>query len=93
MVQKKEDFQKKWAKVVAKAWSDPAFKKRLLENPKEILESNGLEIPEGTRLVINENTKTNFYLTLPEKPKGELSEEKLQEIAAGHPGPSSFGGG
>ncbi len=83
MVQKNEDFQKKWAKVVAKAWSDPAFKKRLLENPKETLESNGLKLSPGTKLVVNENTKNTLYLTLPEKPQGELLEENLLDIAAG----------
>jgi hypothetical protein len=83
MAQKKEDFSKKWAKIVAKAWSDPTFKKRLKENPKEILESNGITIPAGTRVVISENTKETFYLTVPEKPAAELSEEKLKLIAAG----------
>jgi hypothetical protein len=83
MVQK-EDFSKKWAKIVARAWNDPAFKKRLKEKPKEVLESNGITIHAGTRVIVNENTKDAWHLTLPEKPLEELSEEKLREIAAGH---------
>jgi len=83
MPQKREEFQKAWAKIVAKAWSDPEFKERLLEDPNGVLESHGIEIPAGTHLEISENTSDTFHLTLPEKPSGELSEENLQKVAAG----------
>ena len=83
MPQEREEFQKAWGKIIAKAWSDPAFKKRFLENPNEVLKSNGIEIPPGMRMVVKENGKETLYLTLPQKPVGELSEEKLREVAAG----------
>jgi nitrile hydratase subunit alpha len=43
------------AKVVAKAWLDPEYKKRLLANGTAACEELGLEIP-GLRLVVVENT-------------------------------------
>ncbi|HEX2648795.1 MAG TPA: nitrile hydratase subunit alpha [Burkholderiales bacterium] len=43
------------AKVVARAWVDPAFKKSLLENGTKAVEDFGLEIP-GLKLVVVENT-------------------------------------
>jgi nitrile hydratase subunit alpha len=43
------------AKVVAKAWVDPEYKKRLLANATAACEELGLEIP-GLRLVAVENT-------------------------------------
>jgi nitrile hydratase len=43
------------AKVVARAWMDAAFKKRLLANGTAACEELGLEIP-GLRLVVVENT-------------------------------------
>jgi nitrile hydratase subunit alpha len=43
------------ARVVAKAWADPAYKKRLLANGTAACEELGLEIP-GLRLVVVENT-------------------------------------
>jgi len=43
------------AKVVAKAWVDPEYKKRLLANGTAACEELGLEIP-GLRLVAVENT-------------------------------------
>jgi len=43
------------ARVVAKAWSDASFKKRLLENGTKACEELGLEIP-ALKLVVVENT-------------------------------------
>jgi nitrile hydratase len=43
------------AKVIAKAWVDPGYKKRLLANGTAACEELGLEIP-GLRLVAVENT-------------------------------------
>ena len=43
------------ARVVAKAWTDPAYKKRLLENATKACEELGLEIPQ-LKLVAVENT-------------------------------------
>ena len=43
------------ARVVARAWTDPAFKKRLLANGTAACEELGLEIP-ALKLVVVENT-------------------------------------
>jgi nitrile hydratase len=43
------------AKVVARAWGDPEYRKRLLANGTAACEELGLEIP-GLRLVVVENT-------------------------------------
>ena len=43
------------AKVVARAWVDPGFKKRLLENGTKACEELGLDIP-ALKLVVVENT-------------------------------------
>ena len=45
------------ARVVAKAWSDPAFRKRLLANGREAVAELGLAMPKHHRhLVVLENT-------------------------------------
>jgi len=44
------------ARVVAKAWTDPAFKKRLLENATKAVAELGYGGPEGGHLVAIENT-------------------------------------
>ena len=44
------------ARVVAKAWTDPAFRKRLLENATTAVAELGYGGPEGGHLVAVENT-------------------------------------
>lgn len=83
MAMKQEDFQKKWAKVISKAWIDPAFKKKLLENPESTLATEGISISQDYHVEIHREEEKIIHLTLPEKPKGELSEEKLLKVAAG----------
>ena len=47
------------ARVVAKAWTDPAFKQRLLANGRAAVAELGLEMPRHHRhLVVLENTPT-----------------------------------
>ena len=42
-----EENKKLWAKIVAKAWCDEAFKAELLNNPEQVLKAEGAEIPDG----------------------------------------------
>ena len=45
------------AKVVAKAWTDPDYKSRLLENGTAAVDELGIDMP-ATHLVVVENTET-----------------------------------
>jgi hypothetical protein len=83
MQQKQPNFKEEWPKIIAKAWSDPNFKKKLLTNPQEVLKSYGYDIPSDKRIVVYECTENTLYLTLPEQTSGELTEDKLQKVAAG----------
>jgi len=77
--------QKKWAKVIAKAWSDPAFKAKLLKNPAAVLAEHGVnfpQLPKGARMEMHENTSTTLHMVLPSRPSGAVSEEELVKIAA-----------
>ena len=64
-----EENKKLWAKVVAKAWCDEAFKAELLNNPEQVLKAEGAEIPEGVRVHVVEeqkpSTAEDIYLYLP----------------------------
>jgi nitrile hydratase subunit alpha len=50
------------AKVVAKAWADPDYKKRLLENGTEAIAELGYKGPQGEHIVVVENTPTVHHL-------------------------------
>jgi len=77
-----EQSQKAWGKVVARAWSDELFKKRLLANPVAVLKENGIEVPGKAAIKIVEDSAKTIHLILPERP-AELSEAELEQVAGG----------
>ena len=64
-----EANKKLWAKIVAKAWCDEAYKAELLSNPEQVLKAEGAEIPEGMHVHVVEeqkpSTAEDIYLYLP----------------------------
>jgi len=46
------------SRVVARAWTDPDFKRRLLENGSAACEELGITMYDDTRLIVHENTET-----------------------------------
>ena len=55
MEQFEEDFPYRGSRVVARAWVDPAFRKRLLEDGKAACAEMGIDL-EADRLIAVENT-------------------------------------
>ena len=78
-----EDTEKQRGEIIARAWEDPEYKKRLLSNPKEALKEMGVEVPEGVNLTVLESSMKQSYLVLPPEPTEELSEEELEMVAGG----------
>ena len=60
--------QKEWAKVVAQAWVDEEFKKRLLADPSAVLKSFGIECPAGVKVNIIETKEDEITIPLPAMP-------------------------
>jgi hypothetical protein len=79
---KMEQFRNAWGKVVAKAWSDEAFKKRLLADPAAVLKENGVEVSGEVAVKVIEDSAKVVHLILPERPS-ELSDEALDQVAGG----------
>src|SRR4051812_42394277 len=48
------EFQREWAKIVAKAWADPDFRKRVEENPKAVLRERNIELPDELHLDVGD---------------------------------------
>ncbi len=73
------------AQVIARAWSDPDFKARLLNDPRAALVGYGVDLPAGLNLKIVENTTDTIHIVLPATPSqaGDLSDEDLQNLAGG----------
>jgi len=77
-------YQKEFSQMIAKAWTDPAFKKKLMSHPKEALLEFGIPAPEGAKVHIVENTDKDWTFVLPAKPEGSLSETELRDVAGGY---------
>lgn len=76
--------QRNHAKLLAKAWTDPDFRKRLLADPNGVVGQMGLKVPAGKKLHIIENTDTDVYMVIPKAPAGiELSDEALDQAVGG----------
>ena len=78
-----EQRRANYAKIVARSWSDAAFKAKLLSDPHNGLAEYGIAVPAGTTVTVVEDTQDIRHLVLPPPPEGELSEEDLNEIAGG----------
>jgi Nitrile hydratase, alpha chain len=69
-------------RIVAKAWTDEAYKQRLLNEPALLLREEGLVVVDGVEVRAVENTEKVRYVVLPAKP-AELTEARLEAIAGG----------
>jgi hypothetical protein len=73
----REETQKNYGKIVAKAWQDAEFKAKLMADPKSVLKENGVEVPERSEVKIVENTDKLVHFTLPPKPnEGNIGDEE-----------------
>ncbi len=74
-----------WSQIVALAWRDDAFKRRLLSDPAAVLKEYGLVVPPYVEVKVLEDTSLVYHLTLPCKPdaQSDISEEDLASIAGG----------
>ena len=64
----REEFQKAYAKLVARTWSDAGFKQELIADPTAVFEKNGIEVPEGVNIRVVENSEKLTHFILPAKP-------------------------
>ena len=73
-----------YGKVIARAWSDDAYKGRLLDDPRTTLSEAGIQVPEDVEVSVTEQKAGELNLVLPPKPaEGEVSDEMLQSVAGG----------
>jgi hypothetical protein len=75
-----------WSQIVAQAWCDERFMKRLLSDPWAVLDEHGLEMPPGKEVDVVLGTEVRIDDTdlvrrfiLPASPPHELVDEDLGE--------------
>ncbi|MEI7606521.1 MAG: NHLP leader peptide family RiPP precursor [Rhodospirillaceae bacterium] len=68
------------ARIIAKAWRDPAYKARLLSDPKSVLQEElkaidpSIELPNSLQIKVQEEKADRFHLVLPVAPQGVSTE-------------------
>lgn len=88
-----EESKIKFGQVIARSWSDDAYKARLIDTPREVFQEAGLELPadvhvtvveqpaeaaEGGKLSVIEQTDKQFVLTLP-RPPADVGDMELDD--------------
>jgi hypothetical protein len=71
---------KKIAQLISKAWHDESFKARLLSDTMTVMKEYGIAVPEDVTIKAVENTDKMFYLVIPSKPDGELTDEDMTKV-------------
>jgi hypothetical protein len=77
-----DEREKQRMRLIAKAWSDESFKRRLIADPAGTLKAEKVDVPAGLEVRVVENTDRVFYFVLPAQP-GALSDEALDVVAGG----------
>lgn len=85
MDNKSKKFKENQAKVIARAWKDPAFKKKLLSNPQAAFSEMGCDLPKNCQVRVIEDTSTTFTFVLPPSPTNAhgLTNDDLEQLAGG----------
>ena len=72
------EWHRLYAKILARAWSDAAFKSLLLREPRKALAEFGVSLDEKITVQVLENTETTVYLPL--LPPPWPSEIKVDDV-------------
>lgn len=77
--------------VIAQALKDPAFRDRLIADPKAVMAEKGLEIPADIQINVVRETPNSYYLVLPavetlQAGAGSLTDAQLEAVAGGSTG-------
>lgn len=91
MVSPNKDIEAARARMIARAWRDPAFKKRLAADPKAVLAEAGIPLPASITVSLVEDSDTHLHLVLPARPAA-LSDAQLDKVAGGDSNPTQMSG-
>jgi nitrile hydratase len=63
-------------------YKDPAYRSRLVREPRRVLAEMGLELDDDVEIRVWDSSSEVRYLVLPERPEGtaDLSEEELAAL-------------
>jgi len=57
-----------YSQVVAQCWASSDFQTQLIQNPGQVLQTFGIQIPAGLTIHAFQNSSTNYYVALQDQP-------------------------
>jgi len=79
-----------FATIVARAWEDEDFKRRLLEDPTAVCRQEGMDFPEEMKIDMRENTSQSTHLVLPAENCEESIDQLRELIKSALPLPTNY---
>ncbi|EFM10426.1 conserved hypothetical protein [Paenibacillus curdlanolyticus YK9] len=71
--------------LIQKAWEDEAFKQLLLSDPNAALkDAYGIDVPANLKLKALEETDTELYLVIPQKPSSNQLKSSATSTTEGY---------
>ena len=70
------------ARIIAKAWKNEAFRKKLIKSPHKVLAGEGVDVPTGVKVKVMQNTAKVMHLVVPTKPSAKKSRAKRPRTPA-----------
>jgi hypothetical protein len=71
------------ARIVAKAWEDDAYRRRLLKDATKVFREEGVKIPRGVKVKAVANTAKVVHFVLPAKPEKSLTQKQIAKHKMG----------
>jgi Nitrile hydratase, alpha chain len=66
------DKRMQYNQIVAKAWGNEMFRRKLLKDPAGTLRDEGVDLPKGVEVKVVEDTPGRIHFILPVKPAGQV---------------------
>ncbi len=90
-----QDVSQAWSKIIAKAWSDDAFKAQLVRDPNPVLDQYGIDDLDAYHVKVVEDPNAQLgdwhiqgrgpnatcIVAIPPKPSGAMSDSELEGVA------------
>lgn len=65
---REREYERRFAMLLATAWSDKTFMQRLVQDPVKCFEEFGLTLPEGRKVHVHVDTANEMHIVIPEEP-------------------------
>jgi hypothetical protein len=65
---REREYERRKAMVLATAWRDPEFMKRLTSEPRVCFGQFGIKLPENRTVIVHFDTETELHIVIPPKP-------------------------